>query len=285
MTRYSGINARIGVQSADTSPYNIELIGDVENFEVRGRGTALQIPSLGNPYLSAIETGTVRPELELRFHPQNTSYLHTYLIVQTGNNLSSHRVAYYSNSADYGVLFGALPMQVEVNFGKNAPVMVRTTLLGTNWSTGLQTSTGNFSKAVSSTEPIMSEQLTSFRLLDGGTARRDLTSLWRRGAFTVNYKTVPVFTGVGVTPTDVLEGVREVNGWAELSVNESTKLLPYVTNASVLNVELGFQVAPMSTCYTFHSATFTLNTVTVPGVDIQRQRFEWQTRYVTRSSL
>ncbi len=285
LTRYSGLDARIGNLSTLAGPYNLELIGDVENFDVLAEGDTTNIPNLGNPYLADIVMAKVRPQLRMRFHPQNTSYLHNYLIVQTGTNVSSHIMAYYANSADYGILFGAVPNRVEISFAKNTPVTVDAALFGTNWSTGLQTSAGNFSKAVSSTTPMMSEQMTSVKIYDGGTLLRDFTDLWRRGSFSIDYGATQAFAGTGVTPGDVLEGVRMVRGNVEVSVNESRKLLSYVTNASVLNVELGFQCAPMSSCYTFLSSIIRTTTVTVPGVDVQRQRIEWETRYVTRSSL
>ena len=112
-----------------------------------------------------------------------------------------------------------------------------------------------------------------------------MTALWRRGGFTIDYKTEQIFTGTGVTPTDVLEGVREVKGNLEISVNESTKMMSYVTNGSCLNIEIGFMNAPMSSCYTFYSSVIRMNSVTVPGTDVQRQRIEWTSKYVTRSSL
>mgnify|MGYP001582817261 CR=1 FL=1 len=292
MTRYSGTDARLGNVSGhqaggvgNGSAFYMALVGDVEEFEVRAQGDTFDVPSLGNSYPAAIETAKVRPELEVSYHPQNTSFLHTYLIPNSAGNLSSHHMAYYANSADYGILFGALPQRVEVRFAKNSPVTVRFTDIGTNWSTGFQTSTGNFATAVSSTEPMMSEKLTSVRILDGATVIRDMTSLWRRGDFSIDYGTTPQYTGTTVTPSDVLQGVRRVRGSLEVSVNESAKLLPYVTNASYLNVEVGFQNAPMSSCYTFYSSVVRTNSVTVPGTDVQRQRIEFECRFVTRSSL
>ena len=285
MVRYSGLDARLGNLSTLAGPYNLELIGDVEDFEVLGQGETVNVPNLGNAYLTGLTMGKVRPQLKFNYHPQNTSYLHNYLIVQTGGTLSGHNMAYYANSADYGVIFNCKPSTVEVSFAKNSPVMVRTTLYGTNWSTGLQTSTGNFSNAVSSTEPMMSEQVTSVKIYDGATLIRNYTDLWRRGSFTIDYKTEQTFTGTDLTPSDVLEGVREIKGTLELSVNESTKLMSYVTNGSVLNLEIGFQCAPMSSCYCFLSSIIRANTVQVPGTDVQRQRLEWATRYVTRSSM
>lgn len=267
------------------SAFYMALVGDIENFEPRGQGDTFDVPSLGNQYLSALEMGRVRPELEATYHPQNTSFLHTYLVPNSGGNLSSHHMAYYSNSADYGILFNALPQRVEVRWAKNSPITVRFTDLGTNWSTGFQTSTGNFSTAVSSTEPMMSEKITSILIKDGSTTIRDMTSLWRSGNFNIDYGTTPTYTGTGVTPSDVLEGLHRVRGALEVSVNESAKLLPYVTNASYLNIEIGFQNAPMSSCYTFYSSVIRANTVNVPGTDTQRQRIEWECRFITRSSL
>lgn len=288
--RYTGVQARIGnvskhVNASSLSEYNIELIGDVAEFEVRGQADVMTVPGLGNAYLSAIETARVRPELDITFHPQNTSYLHSYLIVQTGNNLTSHFVSYFANSADYGILWNGKPVRVEVTWAKNTPITVRANLIGTNWTMGLNTSAGNYLAAVSSTEPIMSEQMTVLKFRDGATWYRDMTDLWRRGSFTIDYKTVPVFTGTGIMPSDVLEGAREVRGMVEVSMNESATLMPYVINASVLNVEVGFGVAPMSTTYFFYSSRIRVISVTVPGTDFQRQRIEWNAKYITRSSL
>ena len=263
----------------------MELIGDVQEGVINSPGETFTVPALGNTYNAAVEISNVKPGLTLTYHPQNTSYLHNYLIVQTGNTLTKHYVAYLANSADYGILFNAMPNTVTVSFAKNSPVTVKAALLGTNWSTGLQTSAGNFSKAISSTEPMMSEQMTSVKLNDGGTTRRDLTTLWRKGEFTINYGVTQTLTGTGITPTDILQGVRSVKGNIEVSVNESGPVRDYVLNASYLNVEIGFQAAPMSTCYTCYSSTIHVNTVTIPGTGVQRQLIEFESKYVTRSSL
>lgn len=285
ITRYSGLEARLGNLSTLAGPYNIELVGDIEEFDVEATGESIDQPNLGNPYLKSLDIGRVRPSLRVRYHPQNTSFLHNYLIVQTGANLSAHIMAYYANSAEYGILFNAIPSNVEVSFAKNTPVTVEFTDFGTNWSTGLQTSKGNFSKAVSSTEPMISEQITSVRILDGATLLRDFTDQWRSGAFSIDYKTKYIHTGITNTPSDVLEGVRKVSGNIVVSVNESAKLTSYVTNASVLNIEIGFQNAPMSSCYTFHSSIIRTIRRTIPGIDYQVQRIEFESKYVTRSSL
>ena len=283
MPRYNGLEARLGNTSIAT-PYNQETIGDIVTFEVNGQGEDINIPRLGIPYNQDVELTRVRPELSLTYHPQNTSYLHNYLIVQTGNNIATHVMGYYNNSSDMGVLLNAKPVTVDVAWELNRPLVVKATLLGTNWTTGLVNSKGNFSATTSSTEPMTNIKVMELQILDGATVIRDLSTIWRRGGFNINYNTEPVWTGTGVTPSDVVEGVRGVRGNVELSVNESTKLLSYVTNASYLNIKVGFS-DPMSSTYTFFSSVIRINTVTVQGVDVQRQRLEWSCRYITRSSM
>lgn len=272
-----------GLSAANNSvSYVHGIIGDVAEFEVLGRGETFDVPSLGNPYLAAIEVARVRPEINITYHPQNMSFLTTHLIVQTGNSLTAQALAYYANSADYGILVNAMPSRVEVRCGLNQPLVVRANEVGTNWTTGLQTSATGFTVYASS--PILHDKVTSVKVLDGATELRDFTSLWRSFDFTVDYRTVPIYTGVGITPSDVLEGVRGVTGRIEVSVNESAPLLPYVTNASVLNIQIGIMKHPMSATFTFYSSVVRTNTVSVPGVDVQRQRFEWACRTVNWSA-
>lgn len=283
MVRYTGIQAKLNNLSASGGAYVSALVGDVINFDVQGQGDTYQQPNLGNPWYTDIGMSLLRPTLQLTYHPQNTSFLHSYLIVQTGCNLSSCLMGYYANSADYGVLVYAMPSRVELRQERNQPLTVRATLLGLQWSTGINTSSASF--VVSSTEPPVATDVTEVKLLDAAVEVRDLSTLWRRWSFTLDYRTQQIHSGTGVLPTDVLEGVHDVNGEIEYSLTNASQILQYAQNASVLNVKLAIQAAPMSSCYYVYSAVIRDSITRVEGVGVQIGRISFHGKFVTRSSM
>lgn len=280
MVRYSGLNARINNASTNGSH---ALIGDVLNFDVNGRGDTYSVPNIGNPYNTAIEMGTVRPELQIEYHPQNTSFLHNYLFVQTGNCLSSFHISYYANSADYGLLVDAKTANVEMRCNRNDPITVRATIYGLQWSSWTQTSTGSF--LVSSTAPCNALSVSELKFKTAAADIIDLVSLWRRWRLSVNYRTEPIFTGTTILPTDVLEGIRDVEGEVEWSMTNVSNPRPFIQNASFGDVVIGIMNAPMSSCYTVQSAVLRTAVVRVAGTDVQVYRTEFHGKMLTRSSL
>ncbi len=285
MVRYSGLDARLGNCSLTGGIYNQEMVGEVEEFEASGQGETYTVPDLGNYYNRGLEASLVRPELSMTYHPQNTSFLHNYLISQTGTAPTATMMSYFANSADQHLLTGALVSRVEVECDRNGPVTVRANMLGLNWSTGLNNSWGNYSKTVGSTPSQDPLNITYVGLYDGAVQVRDLSTLWRRWNFAIDYGARHIHTGTGIQPTDVLPGVKGVSGTIECSLTNASNFMQYVMNGSVLNVHIGCQWAPMSSHYVFYSSVIRANAIRVPGVDVERVRVEFESKYVTRSSL